>query len=54
MMLKLSTNAQKASSVHFIAEADSHGLFEVRFHRMAHLGDRETSDTFPAKQIEVD
>ena len=40
--------------MHFIAEADSHGLFEVRFHRLAHLGDRENSDTFPAKQIEVD
>ena len=40
--------------MHFIAEADSHGLFEIRFHRLSHLGDRENSDTFPTKQIEVD
>lgn len=54
-LLKVSPNSsQKACSVHFIAEADTHGLFEVRFHRLAHLNDRENSDTFPAKQVEVD
>ena len=53
-MQKLSTAGQKQCSVHYIAEADRHGLFEIRFHRLAHLGDRENSDTFPSKQIEVD
>jgi len=54
-MLKVSSTAgQKTCSVHYIAEADNHGLFEIRFHRLAHLGDRENSDTFPIKQIEVD
>ena len=53
-MQKLSSAGQKQCSVHYIAEADRHGLFEIRFHRLAHLGDRENSDTFPSKQIEVD
>ena len=53
-LLKASTAGKKASSVHYIAEADDHGLFEIRFHRLAHVGDRENSDTFPLKQIEVD
>ena len=48
------TIAKKASSVHFIAEADEHGLFEIRFHRLATLGDRENSDTFPSKQVAID
>ena len=53
-MLKVSSTNKRASSVAYVAEADNHGLFEIRFHRLAHLGDRENSDTFPTKQIEVD
>ena len=53
-ILKSSTAGKKASSVHYIAEADNHGLFEVRFHRLTHVGDRENSDTFASKQIAID
>ena len=53
-ILKSSTQSKKASSVHFIAEADNHGLFEIRFHRLTHVGDRENSDTFASKQIAID
>ena len=44
----------KVCSVSYVAEADDHGLFEIRFHRLAHCDDRENSDTFPSKQIIVD
>lgn len=53
-MLQVGKAASKISSVHYVAEADEHGLFEIRFHRLAHCGDRENSDTFPSKQILVD
>lgn len=47
MLYKSGTLGKKASSVAYVAEADNHGLFEVRFHRLAHKGDRENSDDFP-------
>jgi len=53
-LIKTQSVARKESSVNFIAEADDHGLFEIRFHRLAHLSDRESSDSFPSKQIELD
>jgi hypothetical protein len=54
MLLKTNSAGKRASSVAYVAEADSHGLFEIRFHRLAHMGDRENSDDFPAKQIRYD
>ena len=30
--------------MHYIAEADNHGLFEVRFYRLDHLNDRSGLD----------
>ena len=48
-ILKAGKAVNKVSSVHYIAEADDHGLFEIRFHRLAHCNDRENSDTFPSK-----
>lgn len=53
-ILKAGKAANKVSSVHYVAESDDHGIFEIRYHRLAHCNDRENSDTFPSKQITVD
>lgn len=49
MIFKPSTLGKKTSSVAYVAEADNHGLFEIRFHRLAHKGDTDNSDDFPEK-----
>ena len=41
-MLKFSGDGSPA--VHYVAESDNHGIFEIRFHRLAHLGDSSSSD----------
>ena len=46
-MLKPGSLGKKTAAVAYVAEADNYGLFEVRFHRLAHVGDRENSDDFP-------
>ena len=32
---------ENVTTVHYVAEADNHGLFEIRFHQLDHLNPRD-------------
>ena len=38
-VLNLASSKDSSDTVNYMVETDSHGLFEVRFHRLAHQGD---------------
>ena len=51
--IKLSSSrpdSGNANSVHFVAESDSHGLFEVRFHRLANVDHKHNFEDDHSKQ----
>jgi hypothetical protein len=38
-MLNLASSKDTSDTINYMVETDGHGLFEVRFHRLAHQGD---------------
>ena len=52
--LMLSQTAQDDSSVRYIVEGDSHGLFEIRFHKLSHRGDASAASCFRIEDTKLD
>ena len=50
----LSQTAQDDSSVRYIVEGDSHGLFEIRFHKISHRGDASAASRFKIEDTKLD
>lgn len=38
-MFLLMSNPKNSSAVHFVAESESHGIYEIKYHRLAHKND---------------
>lgn len=52
--LMLSQTAQDDSSIRYIVEGDSHGLFEIRFHKLSHRGDASAAARFQIEETKLD